>query len=183
MVEGDAQGFPEGWEWISVALMIFAVMLLGYVAYYGFQYGFPDLFGDDEPPAGERLEFTVDQVEEFNRVYDRRRLEWSWCMDVDGERVSEIRHPKESETTEGSVTFECGEKYSDLGDGSVHTHPSGSAYLSHTDKRSSLQFTCLVHGFIREEPSEDVRSLKCIEHLGGEGSLEFREVNIAVVAG
>jgi hypothetical protein len=179
LAEGDAKGLPDGREWISAVVLIGGLVSgLAYSAFYVHQHGVPDRFVEaDEPASGGELRFTVDQVREFNSVYERRDLEWSWCMDVDSVNVTEVQNPRNTSTTERSASFYCTRERQFVAEGSVHTNPSGSAYFSSEDKESNLQFTCVVHGSLPEEPVSDPRSLKCIEHFENSG---FEEIDVVV---
>ena len=158
-------------EWHEFLLMLFVFTVLAAAGFQYWMYGPPELLQtSDEPATGDRLVFTVEQAEELNDVYERREYEWSWCMDVDGEQVDEIVHPKNSSTTETSASSLCTAPHLD---GTVHTHPSGSAIPSHEDRVGSMRYMCLMHGEVAAEDGVRPQELDCYLNLDGDGIEEI----------
>lgn len=117
---------------------------------------------DSETPT---LRFTVGQAAAFNDVYTRRNREWSWCLDInESGAVTEMRLPLNTSTTHDSVSYWCQKGV----EGTVHTHPSGNPALSHADRVSSYQFSCLVYDRVPERWFENPHGLDCYRHLGGD---------------
>jgi hypothetical protein len=113
------------------------------------------------------LRFSVEQAEEFNRVYQRRDREWAWCMDIESQNVTEIYNPVKADTNVSSVMSWCQGR----SDGTVHTHPSSSDVLSRDDRVSGYNFSCLVHDRVQEGFQENPRGLDCYRHTDAEKGL------------
>lgn len=153
-------------QWYEVVSILVIGLLVTGSGFQIQQYGVPDVLQpEDEAVNGSRLVFSLEQAEEMNSVYDRRDLEWSWCVDVDGERVAEIVHPKNSSTTETSVSSSCTEPHLD---GTVHTHPNGGAIPSHADRVGNMRYMCILNGEILVEEGIKPQELDC--YLNKEGS-------------
>lgn len=101
----------------------------------------------DQPDySGGEIVLTRTQIDRINRVYTDSLEEFGWCLEVEGSRVMDMKHPlRLEESTETHITFAC--RHSN---GIVHTHqgalavPELCAVDGDSLLNSDLQVSCVV---------------------------------------
>ncbi|MFU1780284.1 hypothetical protein ACM16X_02760 [Haloarcula japonica] len=128
-------------EYVSfTGILLIAGVLFGiylFSAYPTIDLRFKQLVEEEPEFSGERVVFNESQVSEMNKMYRQSLDEYGWCLRIEGDKVTKLRHPLRDNSTEGWLYTECPYGFN----GHLHTHPGATAdpELSRQDKKSLLK--------------------------------------------
>ncbi len=121
-----------------------------------------------EPPTygGGEIVFTRGQIAHVNKAYEESYVEQGRCLEVEGDRVDELKYPlNTTSTTRNHIQFSCPRETN----GILHTHPGLFALpeLSPTDRdtllASGLEVSCVLSDPVPARVTENPVSMNCFD--------------------
>lgn len=183
MTENSPQRIDTSGEFADLTVFVVVALLIGLLAGAAVLTANPRLdeqlqYQVMEPPtySGGEIVFTRSQIDRINGVYEDSLEEFGWCLSVEDDTVTEMKHPlRIQNTTETHITFTCSRA-----NGILHTHPGLFAVpeLSPTDQdtllASDLQVSCVLSDPVPDRVTENPVSMNCFDR-----ELERMQIEIA----